>query len=62
VGVTHIDIDEIVLDGFERDAPELPKHVAGQVEQALIARRLGAEHARQISIAVGEQVARSVAG
>ena len=56
----RIHIDELVIDGFKRGAPELPERVAAQVAAALADRGLPPTTATHVSTVVGTQVARSV--
>jgi hypothetical protein len=59
--VMRIHIDELVLDGFAPNTPELPAQVSEQVSAALVQRGLTPRTASNVSAAVGAQVARSVA-
>jgi hypothetical protein len=56
----RVHIDELVLDGFARNATDLPASVAAQVSAALVNRGLAPATASQVSAAVGAHVARSV--
>ena len=59
--VMRIHIDELVLEGFAPNAPELNAAVAQHVSAALVERGLAPHTASNVSAAVGAQVARSVA-
>jgi hypothetical protein len=49
----RIHIDELVLDGFSAEAPELPKSVADQVSAALVERGISPAIASSAATAVG---------
>jgi hypothetical protein len=58
--VMHVHIDELVLEGFPRNAAELPTNISTQLLYALREHGVAAEYTREMAHAVGEAVARSV--
>ena len=58
--VMHINIDELVLDGFAPDAPGINAAVAERVSAALVERGLAPKTAARVSDRVGVQVAQSM--
>jgi hypothetical protein len=56
----RIQIEELIVDGFAADAPELPNSVAAQVSAALVERGLSPVIASSTATAVGAHVARSI--
>jgi hypothetical protein len=60
MGVMRIYIDELVLDSVPADAAELADTINAHLAAALLERRLTAETAARVGMAVGGQVAREV--
>ena len=58
--VMRIHIDELVLDGFAPNAPELNAAVAQRVSAALVERGLAPNTAARVSDSVGVEVAQRV--
>jgi len=58
----RIHIEELVVDGFDTGAAELPDHIAASVSAALVERGLSPVIASSAATAVGAHVARSIGG